>query len=316
MFGWAFLGCGNIAAQVAEELKGNTKMRIASCWNRTPARAEAFAAAYESKAYPTAEAALAADGVCAAYVAVTANKHLDYIALCLERGVPVLCEKPFTVNAGEAEKAFALAKKKGLYLAEAMWTWFNAPAQKVRAWLNAGKIGAVKRVRAKYAERYIDIPRFTSPELLGGALVDIGVYPIRYCYELFGMPRAVACRGEVRGGVDVTETIVLDYGAFQAELYVSVEDPQGEEMIVEGSEGSIRIPQFHCAREAFLTGRERAHFCDDAPKYGVEFARAAEEIAAGKKESVFAPPQATKDTMRLLDECRRQLGVVYPMECK
>ena len=314
MFEWAFLGCGNIAGQVAREIAGERGMRIGACWNRTPARAERFAEQFGTVAYPTAEEAISARGVRAAYLAMTANKHFDYIRLCLERGVPVLCEKPFTVNLREAEEAFALARQKGVYLAEAMWTWFNAPAHKVREWLRGGAVGAVRRVTAKYAERYIDIPRFSSPELLGGALVDIGVYPLRYAYELFGMPKAVLCEGEVRGGVDVTERIRLDYGTFCAELYVSVEDAQGEEFVIEGTKGVIRVPYFHCASEAQLTGRMSERFSDSSKKYAVQLARAAEEIAAGRTQSAFCPPEATLDTMRLLDECRRQLGVVYPCE--
>lgn len=313
-FGWAFLGCGNIAEQVAEQLFGERGMRIVSCWNRTPERARKFAGRFGGSACASAEEAVLADGVNAAYIAVTADKHADYIRLCLSRGVPVLCEKPFTVNTSEAEAAFALAKERGIYLAEAMWTWYNAPARTVRDWVRSGKIGKVVRVTAKYAERYIDIPRFLSPELLGGALVDIGVYPLRYAYELFGMPRGVVCRGELRGGVDVTEDIVLDYGDFRAEIFVSIEDPQGEEFVIEGTKGAIRVPYFHMAREAYLTGGENAHFEDDSPKYGVEFRRVAEEIAAGCAQSAFCPPQATLDTMKLLDECRRQLGLVYPCE--
>lgn len=314
MFGWAFLGCGNIARQVAEELRGASGMRIAACWNRTAGRAEEFAKAYGSEACATAEEAILHDGVDAAYIAVTANKHLDYIRLCLAHGVPVLCEKPFTVNAGEAESAFALAREKKVYLAEAMWTWYNAPAQKVREWLRAGKIGEVKRVTAKYAESYIDIPRFRSPELLGGALVDIGVYPLRYAYELFGMPRAVTCSGEVRGGVDITERVRLDFQGFSAEIYISVEDPQGEEFVIEGTKGSIRIPYFHMASEAYADGETSEHFEDRSLKYRTQMCRVAEEIASGRMESAFCPPRSTLDTMKLLDECRRQLSLVYPCE--
>ena len=179
MFSWAFLGCGNIARQVADQLKGDKEMRIAACWNRSSARAELFSEDFGVRAYPSAEEAIGAEGVNAAYIAVTADRHYDYIRLCLERGVPVLCEKPFTVNHAEADAVFALAAEKGVYLAEAMWTWYNAPAHTVRDWVRTGRIGKIKKVSAKYTGRLIDIPRFRSPELLGGALVDIGVYPLR-----------------------------------------------------------------------------------------------------------------------------------------
>ena len=312
MFGWAFLGCGNIAEQVANELAGEEGQKIVSCWNRSPARAEKFAVKYGSRAFSAAEEALQAEGVNAAYIAVTADKHLEYIRLCLEAGVPVLCEKPFTVNAGEAEEVFALAKEKGLYLCEAMWTWFNAPALTVRKWLP--KIGAVKKVTGKYCVSISGNPRLVDPARLGGALVDIGVYPIRYAYELFGMPKSVVCRGRVEGGVDHEEQVTLSYDGFEAEININMDEFKGEEFVIEGEKGTIRVPWFHAAREVILTGEEEARFEDGSPKYGTEIARVSEEIANGRKESAFCPPKNTLDVMRLLDECRRQMGLVYPSE--
>ena len=288
MFGWAFLGCGNIAEQVANE--GEAGQKVVSCWNRSPERAQKFAVKYGARAYLTAEEALKAEGVNAAYIAVTADQHLGYICLCLNAGVPVLCEKPFTVNAEEAEQAFALAKEKGLYLCEAMWTWFNAPALTVREWLP--KIGAVKKVTAKYCVSISGNPRLVDPVRLGGALVDIGVYPIRYTYELFGMPKKIVCEGSV----------------------IDMDEFKGEEFVIEGEKGTICVPWFHAAQEVLLTGEEEARFEDGSPKYAVQLRRAAEEIANGCKESVFCPPSHTLDVMRILDECRRQMGLVYPSE--
>lgn len=118
MFGWAFLGCGNIAEQVANELAGEAGQKIVSCWNRSPERAQKFAVKYGARAYRTAEEALKAEGVNAAYIAVTADRHLDYIRLCLNAGVPVLCEKPFTVNAGRRSKPSRSRKRRGCIFAK------------------------------------------------------------------------------------------------------------------------------------------------------------------------------------------------------
>lgn len=313
MFGWAFLGTGNIAEQVADELILEEGLDLVSCWNRTPARAEKFAKKYGCAAYPTPEEAIKAQGVNAAYIAVTADKHLDYIRLCLNAGIPVLCEKPFTVNTKEAEEAFALAKEKGVYLVEAMWTWFNAPALTVKSWLE--RLGKIKKVTAKYCVPISSNPRLVDPARLGGALVDIGVYPIRYSYELFGVPNSIHCKGNVeKDGVDHKEEITLTYDGFTAELSVNMDEWQGEEFCIEGEKGSIRVPFFHCAEEAFLSGEEEVHFEDKSKKYGVELRRVSEEIAAGMKESALCPAKHTLDVMRILDECRRQMGLVYPSE--
>ena len=195
-----------------------------------------------------------------------------------------------------------------------MWTWFNAPARTVREWLP--KIGAVKKVTAKYCVPISDNPRLVDPVRLGGALVDIGVYPLRYSYELFGMPERIVCEGKVEGGVDHKEKVMLSYGGFEAEIDINMDEYLGEEYVIEGEKGCIRVPWFHCAREAFLSGEEEAHFEDDSPKYGTQMRRVSEEIAAGRKESAYCPPAHTLDVMRILDECRRQMGLVYPGEKK
>ena len=150
--------------------------------------------------------------------------HADYVRRCLAAGAPVLCEKPFTLNAAEAASLFRLAREKGLYLSEAMWTWHNAAAQKVRSWVRGGAVGRVRSLRAVYAYPLTLMPcrrRLLSAEGGGGALLDIGVYPVRYVYELFGMPDSVACTGRLRGGVDLGEKIAMRYPSFTAEIAVS-----------------------------------------------------------------------------------------------
>ena len=316
-FGWAFLGCGGIAHTAARQLAGDGKMKIVSCWNRTAERAAKFAAKYGAAAYPSAEEAISTEGVNAAYIAVTANKHYDLARLCIERGVPVLLEKPFTVNFAQAEKLFALARERGVYMAEAMWTWYNSPALKVREWLRAGAVGEVQSVSAAYALpvfRLTENPRHTSPELIGGALMDVGIYPIRYAYELFGMPEKISCRGTLEGGVDFTENVRMEYENFAADIFVSRRKIAGERFVICGTKGKIVVPYFHMASRALLKGDRRERLCDRTPKYLNEFRRVAEEISAGRTESCYCPAQSTLDTMKLLDLCRRDLGLVYPCE--
>ena len=316
-FGWAVIGCGGIAATVAKELKKEGCGRIVACWNRTKSRAEAFAANFGGTAYDTPEQAITAEGVEGVYIATTHDKHGYFTKLCIERGVPALCEKPFTVNTKEAEEVFALAKEKNVYVSEAMWTWHNAPAHIVRAWVKDGKVGEVKSVKVSYAVpllKFSKNPRLTSPELIGGALLDIGIYPIRYMYELFGMPKSISATGELRGGVDIAENITMDYGTFKAELTVSMDSFLGEKLVVEGTEGKIEVPYFHMAKKGKLTGKQKDRFKIKTLLYATQLRQVAEEIRSGKKESAYCPVQSTLDTMKLLDECRRQMGVIYPGE--
>lgn len=315
-FGWAFLGCGGIAHTVARELiKDGGK--IVACWNRTGERARQFAAQYGATAYLDAREALTAKGVNGAYIAVTHNGHLPLAQLCIQLGVPVLCEKPLTVNEGGAQQLFDMAKSKGVYLAEAMWTWFNDTAIKVREWVKSGKIGDVTAVSATYALPmlpFMEKERHKSPALIGGALLDIGIYPIRYVYELFGMPKGITCRGKLQGGVDKRERVVMDYGAFKANIHIARASLAGEGLKICGTQGKICVPYFHAASHARLTGKNGERFCDNSLKYAVQFRRAAEEISGGRTASAYCPPQSTIDTMRLLDECRAQMGMIYPCE--
>lgn len=316
-FGWAFLGCGGIAHTVARQLSRERGMKIVSCWNRTCSRAAKFAKKYGAAAFNSAEEAVSARGVDGVYIAVTANKHYDLAKMCIERGVPVLLEKPFTVNFAQAQHLFDLAREKGVYIAEAMWTWYNSPALKVREWLREGMVGEVTSVSAVYALpvcRLTENPRHTSPELIGGALMDIGIYPIRYAYELFGMPIGLNCSGALEGGVDFTERVQMRYADFTADIFVSRRKVAGERFVIRGTEGVITVPYFHMASRAILKGKKRERLCDRTPKYAAEFRRVAEEISSGKKESAYCPAQSTLDTMKLLDACRRDLGLEYPCE--
>ena len=316
-FGWAFLGCGGIAHTVARQILRDKSCKIISCWNRTASRATDFAARYGATAYATPREAATAEGVKGVYVAVTHDAHMSLVEQCIELGVPVLCEKPMTVNAAGAQYLFDLAERRGVYLAEAMWTWFNSPARKVRDWLRAGSIGNVKEVTATYALPVfppLEKPRLSSPEMIGGSLLDIGIYPVRYVYELFGMPSSVTCRGKLRGGVDLTERIVMDYGSFAAKIFISRRLPAGERLVIKGTEGKIAVPFFHMASHACISGRVNERFSDHSLKYATQFRLAAKEISSGQTQSAYSPAQSTICTMKLLDECRAQMGLVYPCE--
>ena len=140
------------------------------------------------------------------------NSHYEYVKLALELGKPVLCEKSFTTDAGHAEELIRLAEEKGVYLAEAMWTWFSPVANKVSQWLSDGEFGEIHTVIAHYhfnSQGYA--PRATDPNRAGGALLDVGVYPITYLYRLFGMPVEIKSCGVLKNGIDLYEDVALTF---------------------------------------------------------------------------------------------------------
>lgn len=316
-FGWAFIGCGGIAEITAKELLKTGKGRIVSVWNRTHDRAAAFVRKYGGTAYATAEEAINAPGVDGVYIAVTANMHEHYMRLCIGNHKPVLCEKPFTVNAEQAESVFSYATQEGIYVSEAMWTWHNATAHQVKKWVSEGRMGTIREVNCFYSFPMILFSkkeRHTSPEMIGGALLDIGVYCIRYCYELFGMPKEILCDGRVSNGIDLGERILLRYENFDANLIISRDQNHGEKLEILGTQGKITVPMFHMAQKAVLRTEKTEVFRDKSLLYGTQFSKVAEEIRSGARRGVAISPESTVACMRIMDICRKQMGLVYPCE--
>lgn len=317
-FGWAFLGCGGIAHITAHELIKTEDNEIVAAWNRTPEKAASFVKKFGGTAYKTIEEAINAPGVEGVYIAVTADRHMDLMKLCIQHHKPVLCEKPFTVNAEQAREVFDLAAQENVYVSEAMWTWHNATAQQVKEWVKANAVGCVQQVNCDYSFPMIKLPiqkpRHTSPEMIGGALLDIGVYCIRYCYELFGNPKEIVCNGRLSGGIDLGEKVTLRYDGFDCNLRISRDENDGERLVIIGDKGTISIPMFHMAQKAVLKREKKETFRDRSLLYGTQFSRVAAEIRSGAKEGIAIPPQSTVDCMHIMDICRQQMGLVYPCE--
>ena len=198
-----------------------------------------------------------------------------------------------------------------------MWTWFSDVALTVRKWVDSGKIGKVKEVRIHYAfpGRFMSKnSRVRMPETAGGALLDIGIYPITYCYNLFGFPKAIECKGRVKGGIDTAETVILTYDGFRCVLKMSLYSLK-ESCVIKGTEGKISFPTFfHMASKVVMKNKSGKTVFSGKTDYLTEFTRAAAEIREGKKESGYIPFRATKDCMVIMDECRKQMNLVYPFE--
>jgi len=316
-FGWAYIGCGSIAHRTATELVQTDDNKIVAVWNRTKSKAEDFAEEFGGVVYDTAQEAINAPGVEGVYVAVNGDKHAKYTELAIKNKKPVLCEKPFTFNKEKTEELFDYAKENDVYISEAMKTWHNETALKVKEWVDANRVGEIKSVAFAYAVpmlQHSTNPRLTTPSMLGGALLDIGVYAVRYCYELFGLPEGIECEADMHE-VDHAEKIRFQYPGFVANMHVSMVEDAGHFLKIEGTEGSISVPEFHVAKKATLKSADKVEtFVTDDLIFGRQFSNVAAEIRAGKKESDYIPAQSTIDVMGLLDECRRQMGLVYPQE--
>ena len=317
VFNWCFIGTGTLAKQVAEEITASGRHRIASVYSRRSEAAVRFAEQYGGKAYEAAEQAiLNADAV---YVVTPHPSHYQYVKQAVELGKPVLCEKPFTVSGAETKELFDLARAKKVYIVEGMWTWFAPVALKVKEWLDSGEAGETEQVITKYLVNVLDYaPRLTDPSLAGGAILDSGVYPITYLYRLFGKPAGIRCSGVIKNGIDLSDEIDLTFADGQTHhISLSIGDDRGEEYIrIIGTKADIFADHFHYADKAELIAKDGKIIRTFAESTTLlnEFDLVSEEIRAGLTESVRIPPQATMDVMDIMDECRRQIGLVYPFE--
>ena len=314
-FRWAYIGCGSIAEKTAKDItKGNHQ--IVSVYSRNYEKGCVFAEKFGATAFKTAEEAILCDTVDGVYIATPHTSHLEYSITALEHHKPVLCEKPVGINVADVDKLISCARKNETYFCEAMWTWFSDVALTVKEWIQSGKIGEVKEVKINYSFPGILKPktsRVLLPETAGGALLDIGIYPITYCYNLFGYPDEIICNGTVKNGIDISEKITLRYGKTICKFNISLTTAR-EDCTIKGTKGKISLPLFHMASRATLKNDTGKEIFNGKTDYLTEFTRAAEEISAGKTQSDYIPFSATKDCMKIMDECRKQMHLKYPCE--
>lgn len=317
-FKWCFIGTGNLARQVASQLKKSGRHEIVSCYTRNYENGVAFASKFGGKAFDTAEKAITAEGVEGVYIVTPHNAHFRYAKLALELGKPVFCEKAFTVTAEETDCLIDLAREKKLYLCEAMWTWFSPTANQTKKWIDENKLGKIHSADFTYHMNIMHgAKRVIDPKRAGGALLDITIYPITYAYRLWGVPQKIESRGEVKNGIDLSEEILFTYPDFKVNISASIKDFKGlEKMSVKGEKGEIKANFYHAFNgityKKSLFNRE--YYKGKGPKvnsYLDEFDTVAREIREGLTESRSVPLKCTSDVMHLLDEIRQQIGLEY-----
>lgn len=322
---WGILGTGTIARKFAEGLAVLDDAELVAVGSRAQKTADEFGDKYGVSRRHSSYEALAADPeVDVVYVSTPHNLHRPNSVLCLEHDKPVLCEKPFAINAKEARQVAGLARTKKLFLMEAMWTRFLPLYDEVRSLLKDRAIGDVRMVKADFCFRAGINPqgRLFNPELGGGGLLDIGVYVISLASMIFGVPvRRVASMADLgETGVDEQAGLVLGYGAGQmAVLTCAVRTTTPHEAYIFGTDGMIRIhhPFWHGTT---LTLSQQGK--DDVQRscpyvgngYNCEAAEVMRCLRAGRLESETMPLDETVSIMDTMDRIRAQWGLKYPME--
>ena len=321
---WGILGTGQIAHAFAIGLRDAPQAQLAAIGSRDAANAEAFAMRHGAQRHYGDYASLAADPhVDVIYIATPHSAHAENMRLCIQAGKAVLCEKPFTLNHREASEIITLARERNLFLMEAMWTRFLPAVQRAKQLIEEGAIGKPLQVQADFGfAAAVDTDhRLLNPNLGGGALLDVGIYPLSLtAYFLGEITAAQASANLAATGVDVQTAFTLRHrdGGLSSCL-CSANAQTRTALTISGSDGMIEIHQpFYRAQQITLTDKDGMAQTPALPYLGNGYTHEAIEVGRclqnGRTESSIMPLSETLMQMFWLDEIRRQIGVRYPAD--
>lgn len=323
---WGILGTGKIAKKFAKDLALVAGASCVAVGSRLKETADIFAREFGfARAHSSYEALAADSGVDAVYIATPHTLHAENTIMMLASGKAVLCEKPFAVNSAEASRMIAAAKKHRRFLMEAMWSRFLPALKKAKALIDEGVIGEVRMLSADfgYRSKFDPKERHFDPSLAGGALLDVGIYPVWLSHFLLGAPKkimAAAHRGET--GVDELNAMVFTYKNGEvALLHSAIRAVTIHEAFVSGTRGELRIhaPWWRTSKVSLLDDGKIIETWD-LPVTGIGYAHEIEHVnecvRSGNIESDMHSFADTRALMKTLDSVRKMLGVRYPADRK
>jgi predicted dehydrogenase len=319
--GWGIIGPGRIASTFVESLAAHTRQRIVAVGSRSIDTALSFAKHFEGcDGVGSYEELVKHPAVDIVYVSTPHSFHHQCVMLALEAGKHVLVEKPFAINAEQAKEMAQTAKHKGLFLMEAMWPRFLPAFDSVRQILGEGILGEITSVVADLGEYFRPDPahRLFSPDLAGGALLDLGVYLLSLSSLLVGTPSRVTAVGQLTStGVDAQVSAILgnDRGALST-LFTTLGAPTPTGAFIAGTNGTLRLDSpFYLPGRITVTSLDRSiertrEFDIRTPAGGLcyEAAEAARWIAQGSTESPCMPLHESVAIIETLDRIREQLA--------
>lgn len=322
---WGLMGAGRISGWFATALaaaQGAEKYAIAS---RTLEKGQEFAEKYGfEKAYGSYEEMLADPKVDVVYIGTPVREHFGHIMMCLNAGKHVLCEKSLTVNAEQAKRAAALAREKKLFFMEAMWTKCQPVFRQIKQWVAEGLLGEVQAVDIRFYTQSGKGHRLYKHELAGGALLDLGYYPVTYACELLGyQPKKIQNHAIIGAqNVDYLDSVVLEYEAGRfAHLSCGLGAEKMVSLYILGTKGRISMQEeyFFQAQKAELVNFDNEVIAScEIPflqnGYEYEAMEVMECLEKGLTESDKVKLDDTVAVMEILDICRKQIGFKYDFE--
>lgn len=317
------MGTGNIAGVMADTIKKMKNVKLYAVASREQVKADVFVGKYDcKKAYGSYRELVTDKKVDLIYIATPHSEHYENAKLCLQHGKPVLCEKAFTANASQAQELIQLSQEKKVFLAEAIWTRYMPMLTTIREVLGSGVIGELKTLTANLGYVIDGVPRLQDPALAGGALLDVGVYPLNFAVMILGdnIKKIDGACTYTRTGVDEQNSFTLEYHdgkvAVLNSSIVSLSDRKG---VIYGTKGFAVIENINNFESiaVYDSSYKKVAFYK-RPKqisgYEYEVEAAIKAINAGEIECPQMPHSETLKMMKLMDSLRAQWNIVYPFE--
>ena len=327
---WGILAPGSIAAVFVRDLNildpSHQEHQVVSVGSRDTVRAAQFAAEFDIQNHGSYSQVLQSEEVDVVYIANVQSAHFETVIAALDAGKHVLCEKPFALNSKQTQMMFERAREKNLFLMEAMWTRFLPHIIEVLRLIDDGAIGEVRYLLADHGQwvyRKVN-HRLLDAEKGGGALLDLGVYPITLSHLILGRPSAIRAQAHfTSGGVDRDVAMIFDHATGATSLlHTTLDSVTATRATIAGTLGRIEIDRSFYAPTGFtLFGHDGSTMRYENPLIepgyvglGEQVGEVARCISAGEIESPLRPHRDTAEVMEIMDQVRESIGLRYPGE--
>ena len=322
---WGIIGPGNISRKFATGLKSTHSAKLHAVASRSQDKADAFGDEFDAqKRYDSYETLASDPDVDAVYIGTPHTFHKAHTLLCLNHGKHVLCEKPFAVNASQAKDMIALAREKNLFLMDAIWTRYFPVMVKLRELIADGAIGDVMLVQVDFGFRMGSIMpehRLFNPDLGGGALLDVGIYPVQLASMIYGkQPTEIVSQATLgTTGVDELSVSVFKYSDYEmATITTAIRMNTPHEARIMGSKGMVSIPDWWHPTEMTVNIQgedpQTYSYALEGNGYNYEAEEVGRCIREGLTESPVMPLDETLAIMETMDRIRELWGLRYPIE--
>ncbi|KAF2516592.1 Gfo/Idh/MocA family protein [Flavobacterium foetidum] len=316
---WGIVGLGNIAHQFASDLVLLDNMILKGCASRDSEKASEFASKYTiEKVYSSYDALFEDDEIEIVYIATPHDSHAELTLKALESGKHVLCEKPLALSYSDAVKMIEASRKNNKFFMEAFWTRFIPAMQDVLQKINSGAIGSVNYIKADFAFHGSEIEnkRLFDKNLGGGALFDIGVYPLFLSYIILGKPNEIISKAiKHKNDIDLQTSMILQYESAQSVLHVSIVSESDMKALISGTEGRIELNAPWYVANGFSLFKEDQESVFNLPATGKGYAHEAIEcfncIRNGQIESELWSHQNSLELSGMVEKIKNQIKLSF-----